>query len=318
MRRRRLQYLGAAAAVIAAAGVVTAPILAIHTRSHLLPAMAPNLSTLGLEYSPGSRPNPLPAPGGVDVVGGGVGGLAAQGHRLVAVGWVGPQPASSDGPVPEPAAWWSADDGATWTRARLAGHGLLRAVVAQDGRFVAVGATSLARNATALVFTSEDGSTWKDVRVDGDDVQLFAAVAGPAGPILAGSRDQQGAGPVPYVFVPEGQGWRGAPVRPAGQPVFGQVRGGCVDRGRVVLAGEGFDDRGLSRPLIVQSVDRGATWSAELVRRGLLDTGVGSAVGCTVSGGRLTVAGNVDNGGSGGGGHRFDSVRMRKTSSSVA
>lgn len=288
MRHRWVPYLAAAAAVVA----LIAALAPASRTSDALPSMAPNLSTLGLEYSPGSGPDPAPGPDGFAVVGGEVGGLAALGRTLVAVGWAGAQPATPDGPVPEPAAWWSTDDGATWTRARLGGRGLLRAVVAQDGRFVAVGATSLARDGSALVLTSADGRTWREQRVDGGNVKLSTAVAGPGGPILAGSRDGQ-EGPAPYVFIPDGQGWRGRQVRPGGQQVWGEVRGGCVNRGRMVLVGDGFDTRAVGRSLVVESADHGATWTGALLRRGVLESGAASAVGCTFASQRLTVAGNV-------------------------
>jgi len=291
MRRVWLRYLAASAAVLATVGLVSALALARRPGSDALPSMAPNLSALGLEYSPGARPDPIDREG-FTVAGARVSGLAAKGKMLVAVGSVITSPARPDGGVDGPAAWWSDDDGATWTRTRLGGQGLLLSVAAQDGRFVAVGTSSPNPDATALVFTSTDGRTWREVPVDGPTVRLSAVVAGPGGPILVGSREGQ-EGPVPFAFFPAGKAWQGMEVRPGGQTVWGQVRGGCVHRGRVVLVGEAFDDRAVSRTLVLQSPDRGASWTAELVRRGVLDGGAGSAVGCTVVGRTLTLAGNV-------------------------
>lgn len=222
-----------------------------------------------------------------------VSGIAARDGIIVAVG----ERLSSDkDPNPqasEPRIWWSADAGANWMPAAVPGWGSLYAVVADGDRFIATGTRVRPEGFLSLVFTSDDGRTWREEAVQHPDVVLLAAVASPAGPILAGATVRP-EGNRPFALVPDAAR-RWTPIRPdAGlNGAEGELRGLCANDRTVVAVGTASDTSGPDRPHVIQSSDWGVTWNA-VTLPGVLAIGLdATANDCAFADSRLGVVGRA-------------------------
>ena len=121
-----------------------------------------------------------------------------------------------------PALWGSADGGATWTRAALAGPasltrggtGQLAGVIHGTAGWVAVG-TTLAGRVGPIVATSRDARSWTVTSGIAANAVASAVAAGPAGYVIVGRESGGDRGGAAAWYAPGLTGWRPAAV--AGQ-----------------------------------------------------------------------------------------------------
>ena len=148
-----------------------------------------------------------------------------------------------------PALWDSADGGATWTRAALAGSasltrggtGQLAGVTHGTAGWVAVG-TTLAGRVGPLVATSRDARSWTVTSGIAANAVTAAVAAGPAGYVIVGREPGGGPGVAAAWYAPGLTGWRPAAVAKQGQQgQQGQpgASGGQMMNG-VAATGRGF------------------------------------------------------------------------------
>jgi hypothetical protein len=144
-----------------------------------------------------------------------------------------------------PALWTSADGGATWTRAALAGlasltragTGQLASVTRGPAGWLAVG-TTLAGRGGPLVASSSDARSWSVTNGIATNAVAAAVAAGPAGYVIVGRQSGAGAGgAVAAAWYAAGlTGWRPAAVAGAGQ----RGASGGQMMNAVTAAGRGF------------------------------------------------------------------------------
>lgn len=147
-----------------------------------------------------------------------------------------------------PALWTSADGGASWTRAALAGPtsltrsgtGQLAGVAHGPAGWLAVG-TTLAGDRGPVVASSRDARNW--TVTSGLAVRAVASsvAAGPAGYVIVGRQSAgKGGGAVAAAWYAPGlTGWRAATVTPQAEPGARGASGGQM-MNAVTATGHGF------------------------------------------------------------------------------
>jgi hypothetical protein len=147
-----------------------------------------------------------------------------------------------------PALWTSADGGATWARAALAGPaaltrtgtGQLAGVAHGPAGWLAVG-TTLAGDRGPLVASSRDARNWTVTSGPAVHAVASAVAAGPAGYVIVG-RQQAGKGGAAVAaawYAPGLTGWRAATVAAQAQPGRRPASGGQM-MNAVTGTGHGF------------------------------------------------------------------------------
>jgi hypothetical protein len=147
-----------------------------------------------------------------------------------------------------PALWDSADGGATWTRAALAGPasltragaGQLAGVTHGKAGWLAVG-TTLAGRGGPLVASSRDARAWNVTSGIAAKAVAAAVAAGPAGYVIVGHQPGGGSGVAVAAawYAPGLTGWRPAAVTGQGQQGQPGASGGQM-MNAVTAAGRGF------------------------------------------------------------------------------
>ncbi len=295
-RRRFPIALGVAAAALAAAGSVAVVLQTGETKEP--PATGPVLAPVAavLDGAGDSAAGPPVAPEGPNARRyDRVSGVAARGRTFVAVGERLNRGGDPRFEAAAPLIWWSDDAGAAWHAAAVAGSGALSAVVADGDRFVAVGTRPTTQGGQALVLTSADGRAWNEAPVaNGETLLLHAAVATPAGPVLAGSRvDIEGIAPM--VILPDGKGgWKHDVVLLGDVDGYeGEVRGACAEGKDLVLVGKVVDRSGKGRAFVLRSPDGGAMWRSLPTTAAMLTDTNARANACALSKGRLAIVGTA-------------------------
>ena len=144
-----------------------------------------------------------------------------------------------------PALWDSADGGASWARAALAGPasltrggtGQLAGVTHGPAGWVAVGST-LAGRVGPLVATSRDARSWTVTSGIAANAVASAVAAGPAGYVIVGRESGGDRGAAAW-YAPGLTGWRPAAVAGQGRPGRPGASGGQMMNG-VAATGRGF------------------------------------------------------------------------------